>query len=179
VEVLLDHAHTLRAEQAGADAHDDAGEVEHERVGREPGDEGSCGEDADADDEESPAAEQVAGATGGDEEDAEGQRVAREHPLDRGVRGADRALHVGEDDVDDRHAQQRHEHRHEHHREDLALLGRHHGLRNITHSYCSTPPKRSGHNRSPWCDCSQQQFATAGTDASDGGLRMTAEYEMH
>jgi hypothetical protein len=76
VEVLLEHAHALRAEQAGADAHDDAGDVEHERIGREPGDEGAEGEDADADDEEPSPAEEVAGPSCGDEEDAEGQRIA-------------------------------------------------------------------------------------------------------
>ena len=140
VEVLLEHPHALGAEQTGAQPHDDAGDVEHERVRGQSRDEGPEGEDGHADDEEPTTAEEVAGSTGGDEEYAEGERIAREHPLDRGVRGADRALHAGENDVDDRHTQQRHEHRDEHHRKDLALFGSHDRLGSITRSYSSTPP---------------------------------------
>ena len=148
----------------GAHAHDDAGDVEDQRVGREPGDEGSEREDADAEDEEPAPAEEVTGTARRDEEHPEGQRVAGEHPLDRRVRGADRALHIGQDDVDDQETLS----------SDMnigtsitARILRCSAVMTVSevlpiHIVLRRPTDK--HNRSPWCVCSR---ATE-TDVSDG-----------
>src|SRR5699024_4657747 len=122
-EVLLDHAHTLRVEQASADALDEAGDVESLRGGCEPrGDGGDC-VDAEADEVDTAAAEQVAGTSCGDEDDAEGQGVAGEYALDVGFGRAQALLDGGQGHVDDGHADQRHEDRREDHAQDLPAAG--------------------------------------------------------
>ena len=118
-EVLLDHAHALWVEQAGADALDEAGDVEGFGGGCEARGDGGDRVDAEADEVDPAAAQQVAGTSRGDEDDAEGQGVAGKDQLDVGFGRAQALLDGGQGHVDDGHADQRHEDRREDHAEDL------------------------------------------------------------
>src|SRR5699024_11046009 len=100
-EVLLDHAHALRVEQASAESVEEAGDVESFRGGCEARGDGGDRVDAEADEVDTAAAEQVAGTSRGDEDDAEGQGVASQDPLDVGFGRTQALLDGGQSHVDD------------------------------------------------------------------------------
>ncbi len=152
-EQLLDQPGVLRRQQPGARALRQPGDDDRGGVGGEA--RGGAGDDeADEPDHHHPAASvRVAEAPAGDERHAEGQRVARDHPLHRPGRrlqpGADRRHR----DVDDGDVQQRHEADEQGHRQDppppgigdVLLLGRDGvGLLVLGHArHLLTAPKRS------------------------------------
>ena len=123
-EVLLDESGHLRIDEAGAQSHDDPGEVERECIAGESRHEGARSEEHEPGDEDPTASVDVTGPSRGDEHDTEGQSVAGQHPLEAGGPGFQRRLDRGEDDVDDGHAQQRQERDDQGDGQDAALLGR-------------------------------------------------------
>jgi hypothetical protein len=67
------------------------------------------GEEADADQEDLAAGEEVGGAPGQHQEAGEGQRVGVDDPLQAGVGEAERGVDVRQRDVDDRDVEDHHE----------------------------------------------------------------------
>ena len=108
-EVLLDEAADLRCEQACSEAHEETADVEDRRVRRERGDGRGEAEDDHPGQEDPAAAEDVAGPAGRHHDDAQGERVPRERPLDRRVRGVQARLDRREGHVDDADRQEGHE----------------------------------------------------------------------
>ena len=75
----MDHAHALGIKQASTYALDKAGGIECLSIWGKTGDRGANGIDSDA--------EEISGAAGRNEDDAEGERIAGEHPLHIRIRG--------------------------------------------------------------------------------------------
>ena len=91
-------------------------------VARQRGHDGAATEDGDADQHDPLAAEDVAEHPGDEHEAGECERVAVDHPLQRGDPGVQIALHVGQADADDGVVQEGEE-------EDSAQGGQRKGLR--------------------------------------------------
>ncbi len=105
----------------GADPHDHATGDEPVDVSGQRGDDGATAEDGDADEHDALAAEDVAEHAGHQHETGERQRIAVDHPLQRGDAGMQVALDVGQADADHRVVQEGEE-------EDSAERGQREGL---------------------------------------------------
>ena len=102
VEDLLDHPEALRDQDGAERALDRARGDQHAGRDRDGAQCGCGGEADDPDHEQAPAADQVAEAGAGDQQDREGQRVGGDEPLHRRVAAADLCADRGRRDVDDR-----------------------------------------------------------------------------
>ncbi len=111
-EILLHHAHDLRADEPGSDALDGTCHVQQHGVLGQASGRGRQREQRYTDDEEWPAPVNVTGAAGRDEADAEREGVTGEDPLQLRVSGAQTQLDRGQRHVDDAHINQRHEQHH-------------------------------------------------------------------
>ena len=108
-EQLLDQPGVLRGQQAGRRALHQAGQHHQRGAGRQA-DGGAGDHEAGQPDQHHPApAVGVAEPAAGDQRQPEGERVARDDPLDGARGGVEAALHRGDRDVDDRDVEQRHE----------------------------------------------------------------------
>ncbi len=112
LERLCDQRQRGREHHRAAGALHGAGEVQRQRVPRQA----ACGRGQREHDqpghEHAPAPEQVSQRAGRQQERGERERVGVDHPLQVGERGMQRALDVGQRDVDDRDVEQQHEDRH-------------------------------------------------------------------
>ena len=112
VERLRDERERGGEHHRPADALDAAEEVELERARGQPAGGRGDGEDDEADGEHEPAPEQVRERARGQQEGGERERVGVDHPLQVLEARVQRALDVGQRDVDDRDVQEQHEDRH-------------------------------------------------------------------
>ncbi|MPM33690.1 hypothetical protein SDC9_80268 [bioreactor metagenome] len=104
-EVLDDHPVDLRGRDARAHSLDDPHRVHPHRVMDRCADQRRHGEQRDPSEKDRASSQNVAGAPGRDQHHAEGQRVARQHPLHVGVRSTEARLDARQGHVDgaDRH----------------------------------------------------------------------------
>ena len=113
-EGVGDDRERARHHQPRADALDDTADDERGLVGGEAGGRRGEGEDDDADQEDEAAAEDVAEAPAGREDDGEGQRVAAGRPLEARDRSVQVSLDRRQCDVHDRVVEHDHEQREAH-----------------------------------------------------------------
>src|SRR5699024_5436588 len=97
------------------------------RTGGQPGADRTQREDRHADHEDAATADDVTHAPRGDQNHAEGQRVSGQDPLQIGLVRPEALLDGRPGDVDDAHADQRHEDRDENDGEDAPPHGQGHG----------------------------------------------------
>ena len=121
VVLELDHRHHLRAHRRGGDALADAGGDEDLGRPRQPGEQRRQREAGQAGQEQAAVAVVVAQPRAGDQQRGVGERVARDHQLQRGAADAHVGLQRGTGDVDDRRVEAGHERPRE---EDGQRLGR-------------------------------------------------------